>query len=538
PPARTPRGLLWLQIALVPAVVGLLAVGMLPIRRSALAMNYPYQLDREEGFLLEQAIQLVRGKTIYPPIQDYPYTVGNYPPVYPAMFAGLIGLIHHPSLPAGRVIVLLSTVMILVLLLNLVARETGIAVPGLLAAGLFLATWDVNQWIAFARVDLPAIAFGLAGMAALLSQRRRVGVAGAAALFLLAFFTKQTQVVAPAAALLGLIWTRDHRRAAVLSVTLVVFGGAGIALLSQMTHGEFLRHTVVYNENDFVRGQIAVWMRHLWVFGKFRLVALALLAAVIPAALWQQRWLDGIPREGETAPAERQLLPAMAAAYLVFSALSLISTGKAGAAANYLLEFHAAAALFTGVFLGKLIAAVGRHPKPHARLTFLTGLVICLLWLHTFSMARERQGLFEPGPGMERRTAVSAVELAAMETEGRILSEEPIFTILSDREVVFQPFIMSQLAREGKWNESDFVHDLLDQEFNLIITTQDLENEEQVFLGFTPAMRAAIRAAYQLDRWAGGYFLYVPRDKGERRDTTPWIASSNRRGARNLELDT
>ncbi len=63
--------------------------------------GFPYQLDREEGFLLVQASRLANGQGIYTPVETEPYLVGNYTPAYPAAFAVGVWLFGE-SLAPGR----------------------------------------------------------------------------------------------------------------------------------------------------------------------------------------------------------------------------------------------------------------------------------------------------------------------------------------------------------------------------------------------------------------------------------------------------
>ena len=69
--------LLWAAV-----VVGLclhLAVYLAGAYRS---VTYPYQLDYGEGPHLGRALAVAEGRAIYTSIEDHPYLVDNYPPVF------------------------------------------------------------------------------------------------------------------------------------------------------------------------------------------------------------------------------------------------------------------------------------------------------------------------------------------------------------------------------------------------------------------------------------------------------------------------
>ncbi|MCB2155733.1 DUF2029 domain-containing protein [bacterium] len=531
PPRRT-SGHLWLAIALIPPVILLLFIGLHPFKRSVEAIAYPYQIDPEEGFLFEQAIQLAKGRTIYPDISGYPYTVGNYPPVYPAMWAGLVPFAPR-SIAPGRLLATLATLVIVALLLYGILRETGLVVPSLLGAGLFLATWDLNDWIAYARVDLPAIAFGLAGLIAITSSRRWAGLWAGVALFTLAFFTKQTQIVAPAAVLVGMLWRRETTRAGIFCIAMLAAVGITTLALQLMTGGEFLRHTVLYNMNVFDPEQLQRWIHHIWFWGKFKIVATALLLMVVPAVWRHQRWIERDEESGEEEAQDDTPPEGITfTAYLIFATLSVISIGKEGAAANYLLEFNAAIALFVGVNLGLLVRRVGDREHPHQTLTLMSGLTIALFWFHALDLFAypvadgvQKRDLLAGGPTQQDRAVAEVVYSQVLDATGPVLCEEPVFNILAGQKVLFQPFIMSQLAKEKKWDESGFVKDLIEGKFDLIVTSQDLMDDDQFFWRFTPNMRAAIKASYVEKSHVGRYFLYVPKDPSETDPDRPWIAA-------------
>ena len=48
---------------------------------------FPYDLDNGEAYLLNQADRIARGQSPYQPIEEPPYLIANYPPLYPALLA-------------------------------------------------------------------------------------------------------------------------------------------------------------------------------------------------------------------------------------------------------------------------------------------------------------------------------------------------------------------------------------------------------------------------------------------------------------------
>jgi hypothetical protein len=106
---------------------------------------------------------------------------------------------------------------------------------------------------------------------------------------------------------------------------------------------------------------------------------------------------------------------------------------------------------------------------------------------------------------------------------GPVLCEDPIYALKADRPVLFQHFIMTRLAAEGKWDEGPLIAQIEGGEVSLIATNVDLADEGAYFDRYSPAFRRAVRERYalleKLDRKAPGLgpiFLYVPLAEEER----------------------
>ena len=118
-------------------------------------------------------------------------------------------------------------------------------------------------------------------------------------------------------------------------------------------------------------------------------------------------------------------------------------------------------------------------------------------------------------PDAKSRNNADAVLLAVNETKGEVLGEDAIFPILDHRPVIYQPFIMTQLSQEGKWNQDAFVQDLRRGRFSLILTMNCL-GPDCVVPGFTQEMRSAILERYELQGAVPLYpnqqrFFYTPK---------------------------
>lgn len=483
-----------------PATSGLLAAAALALALPALhalryawavITGYPFHLDREEGFLWNQARLLAAGEPIFVTLTDYPYIAQTYPPVFSFLWSLLVraGL---DSLATGRAMVLAAAVCIVAAAGWLVWRSTGRLAAAVLAPMLFLVTWNWNNWLPFARVDIPAIAFGLGGFVVLTGGTARWRLPVAIGLFLLAFFTKQTQLLAPAAGLATLLWQRRWRDAGWFAGGLAGAALLVMAALQLATGGQYWRHNVLFNANVMEWWQLRVWGRHMLRFSGEKMLA-AMLALPL---LWSLR--------------HEQPAAIGVAVWLLLSTISFVQIAKVGSAANYLLEPDLLIAIAAAMGAGAIVGPTG----PRWQRVVQGGVVVALLataWLEWTPLRAPARHPFPMATGGE-----DAVLTRVITTEGEVLSEPPVFALLAGRPVLYQSFILRQLSAEGKWDASAFENDLRGGRWALLVTSERLETDGPE-IGWSRSMKAAATEAYLLDQeirgWGEVWYLY--RRRGE-----------------------
>ncbi len=369
----------------------------------------------------------------------------------------------------------------------------------------------MNDWARFARVDLPAIALGFVGVAVAGWGPPRRWIPATAVLFALAFLTKQTQILAPAAVLAGLLATGRFRLAGVFAALTAGLALGAVLLLSLLTGGQFWLHTVVYNANVHDGGQLRLLLGHLV---KFALPALLALAPATAVVVWAAARPDD---DGDDARTERRFLGVTLAVWLALSIASLASLGKAGAAVNYFLELHAVVAAVLAAALGWL---ANRADKGRWWIAVAGVVLLALLaWQAARSFTLPHRAIiFRPPPTAADKALADLSFLRVTDATGPVLTDDPVLNLLAGKEVHYQPFIMAQLAREGRWNPQPLVDDLAAARFSLIVTERSLE--EEYFFGYTREMRDAAMGAYRRDEvmpFGAGQrrFLYVPRRRGD-----------------------
>jgi hypothetical protein len=80
------------------------------------------------------------------------------------------------------------------------------------------------------------------------------------------------------------------------------------------------------------------------------------------------------------------------------------------------------------------------------------------------------------------------------------------------------PFMMAQLSRAGRWDETELVRQITEEEFSLVILAYDLKTippERTGVLRWPPAQLAALRRHYVLWQEEGQIFLYRRQQEGQ-----------------------
>ena len=200
-------------------LVVLIAAAGLFVTDGARVIRFRYPMDYGEGPLLDQTMRLGRLESMYRANPTSPpYTVSNYPPLYPLVLSPL-GRLWGPAFWYGRLLSWLSTVaggIFVGLILHAMTRDRLAAVIGGLS---LLAYPPVSYWSSLYRVDALALALSLGGV--YVTVRRpggRLTVPAAALLLTAAIYTRQSYgLAAPLAACLWLGQAISWRRGLALA---------------------------------------------------------------------------------------------------------------------------------------------------------------------------------------------------------------------------------------------------------------------------------------------------------------------------------
>jgi hypothetical protein len=224
---------------------------------------YPFELEWLEGGSLDHVRRVLEGRRLYGP-PSLEFTPFMYTPLYyyaSAAAAAALGL----GLPALRLVSLLSSLATLLLLADLARRETGRPLAGLLAAGLYAATFRISgAWFDLARVDALFLALVTASLHALRLGRGRGSAVAAGLLLAAAAQTKQVAVLAALPFALA-VWPEARRRAAAFAAAFLLALGSSAAALDAASGGWYRYYVfTLTRQHDLIpRELLAFWARDL-----------------------------------------------------------------------------------------------------------------------------------------------------------------------------------------------------------------------------------------------------------------------------------
>ena len=449
------------------------------------AVTFPYPLDYGEGPLLEQAVRLGQGLPIYRlPGPEPPWTVSNYPPLYPLLNGGL-SLVFGPAYWYGRALSVLSTAgagLFAGLIVGSISRDrlsawvTGLLLPSIPYVGF---------WSGLARIDSLALMLSLAGLWCVVRWPRHTGALVAAVVLLAAaVYTRQTYLLA--APLTAFVWLLgvNRRRAALFASSLAALVLVIGFLVNRFTGGLFFFNVVTANVNEFDWSLLAF-------YGEGLLTDLPVLLAIIVAYL-----VVAVRARPGTA---RVIVP-----YLLAATIVGLTAAKIGSAPNYLLEFSVAGSLATGALLAWLRLRPRWHLLVTATLTAqLLGLLLFPYLLYQLEFER-----------MDDAAESQLYEVVA-HAEGSVLADEEMGMLpLVGQPIQLQPFELAQLAQAGRWNQEPLLANIIDRQYAVIliwiIPSFPLEQQR-----WTDEMLTTIEQAYVIDqritRSNGETLVYRPR---------------------------
>jgi hypothetical protein len=460
----------------------------------------PNELDYGEGIVWQQAV-LIPGPHMYATRTGLPFIVFHYPPIF-YLLVWAIAPYMPDLLSAGRLISAVAAVSIVPLVAALVlasvrrskeAHSYDYVAIAIVAGFMALSLHAVRTWGLFMRVDMVAIALGLAGvLVAARADGKWWGTTCALLLCVASVYCKQTQLPAGIAIFVVVLLRRPRAAIGAAAIALTT-GLTALATLQWFTAGGFLHNVIGDNINRFALQNMekALWLEHTsFPFMVLMLVAASGASRNLLAPPASGSWHPFLLRFADRATATRAIL----LLHFILASLMLVTMFKSGADFNYLLDWLCVGCVLTGVWVCDLWNTDRRFPV-------VVGLMIlCLLALPIRQMPNH-----PPQSELDRREALVR-RVAA--TDKPVASENMTLLMRAGKSVIFEPAIATELASLGRGNEQPLVNMIDSHGFAFMITTDD---SSDATVRRTPAVNAAMRRAYpRVEQVDSELWLHLP----------------------------
>jgi hypothetical protein len=486
--------------ALLPAAIWALVAGLIGMDLVLFALTAADRLSRPleeltygESWLLDGAREVTQGNGLYAAPNHLPLMQIAYTPLYYLLVGELQRAVGDHGYTVGRAVSLAATLIGMVALAWSVRCVTGFWRFGWLAAGLLLAqNLTLLLWGTLERVDALALSLTLVGLALFTMRHSSL----AAIFFVLAFFTKQTFVVAPLVAAISL-W--PCRARLVRFVGLMVGGVVGGVLVTQLfTQGWFWWHVVTANANPLDLLTFSVLMGSFLQFNGVPVLA-ALVSITLPAAPGERVWRW----------------------YFVGSLLMLPLVAKLGASSNYWLELTAATAVLLAFVSHRLAAwPMTRVVAP----TVIGGALLIAVPGYQATATDVSLSLADtlkpPNPeylslvgdsGTEPlRVDATFVEYVARQP-GKLLTDNSGLAAAAGKRIEFEFQIFQLLRADDHWSEQPVLDAIAARRFALVALMHPLDGPIDN-TRWSPALQAALQEAYVPVGTQAGFWLYRPRE--------------------------
>jgi hypothetical protein len=272
-------------------------------------VQYPFGLEWLEGQALVSVQRILEGQPLFT-APSWEYIPFMYTPLYYYVSAAWVGVMDL-GLPALRVVSLVATLVCFVLSFAIARRASGDSSTGLIAAGLFAATFEASgAWFDLARVDMLFLALLLSGLYAV-QRNGRFSLALAAPLLAAAYLTKQTALVMVLPILLYAVLVRP-RAGLLLAGALAAIVLATTLVWDRASDGWYWRFTLELPRQTYTLAPaqaLGFWTHDLLGSVPIALLAIAFHLGTRWRSVWSERCRSGrrlVDELPQRAPSRRR----------------------------------------------------------------------------------------------------------------------------------------------------------------------------------------------------------------------------------------
>lgn len=462
--------------------------------------------DYGEGHTLWMSQQIADLAVAYKPLDALPYVIFPYPPLY-LLISKLVSFATGNLLLAGRTVSLVSTYGLAAFIGLMVFQAIPATFPrrwrwagSALGMAIVLTTGSVIGWASLMRVDMLGLMLMYGGLAFYIRAGEKApGQYGAAIIFVLAAFTKQTLLSAPLACAVFGLFSYPKTTIQVFGLA-ALLGVSALFICNGLTEGGFLKNILNYNMNPFSWNIVVVqFSSHL----RLNITVKLLLSVCALVALFNgkdSRWM-GLKRF--VAFKSRNLYGrtiVIGTINAVLAGLLAISIGKMGSIYNFFLAWDLALCLLAALYLFRLLATWRLNSRP----TMRRPLVLLTLVLLLFIPSRWVISTVTEDFSAQIREEAQLLALIRA-TPGPVLSDNMLLITRAGRKIEAEPATLSFLTMAGGWDERPYLQLFERDYFSLIITTPLIGADR-----YSPATVTSIHKNYRQVGQIGHYLVYRP----------------------------
>ncbi|MCD6406140.1 MAG: glycosyltransferase family 39 protein [Planctomycetes bacterium] len=468
------------------AVLLFTLAGFILVAGANLAASRP--IEPSDGGMLSSAWRVSQGKRIFNVLDEPPYIFNIHNALFIYLSAAVFNL-TGPVLWGPRLLGLVFFAGTAGVVFLFVRRRTDSIGAGLVAGLFVLVERHFFARTALAVCDYPAIFFSVLGLFLWDSSGRRKWLAPLA--FALAYFSKQSAVLAPAAVLLALVLSRSWREAARFLATYILAMAAGFALAGLLFGRAYFLNTLFYG----VKGTFSI---------RRGARSLAVTPALYPLAFCTVGWMLA---RGKGAA--RLAVPL----YAALGAALAFTSGRAGGSRAYSFDLAAALALSAGLAWPRI---AGFFAEPSRRVPTLAVAVLfiqmAMVPFGAFSGhdLRAKWMLWKDAPAR----GVYAARKASFERKGMILSGYTGYDVgTAGRNFTTDPHRLGQLLKTGVLSREPLEAAVEKRTFSAVI----IPGRDRGFGIFDQRLKAAVRENYRCTLTLEGEEYYIlPQTRPQR----------------------
>lgn len=395
----------------------------------------PFEMNYEEGNILNAAVRIVNGLSPYPNPHLFPNVLNPYGPVL-YYLVSLMVRIDGVRLFLPRLIVIISALVAATLVALLVRRYSHSIALTIASGFLFLTSQLVYFWLPLLRVDILSIAFVLTGLLIFGTKRWLWSVP----VFVLALFVKCSMLAGPAACMAYLLIQKQWKRAGLFAAFGITISAICLVMAQWMTGGWFLFHIFRTHADPFSWRLVT---QNLW-----GMAHLDFPLALLSACYLIFKFID---RDAS--------LPGL---YLLFAGLGTVTIGKLGSDSNHLLELHAAFTLCSVLALGLLAERLHVHWMCLATTAIAT--VLLVMFCEKRPMVIDERAMLRD---------CGQVYAFVQNIHGEVLSDNIGLLVLTGKPVfVSNPFVLRYLTNHG-WSDQPLQDKIASKSFTAIVLSSD-----------------------------------------------------------------